>query len=134
MKKIKILLIDDDPVFLSITKDTLKYMPFLGKINCITHVIDARQYLDLCIVNGHAFPDIIFLDIHMPGIGGLDFADLYNRRYANQYPDTRLVILSSSRLYRDKIKALEIPAVKECIQKPLTEEILNNLLQQQTAH
>lgn len=127
MKKAKILLIDDDILFLSLTRRTLQQASYLQKINCISHVKEAREYLDSCIAGGCPFPDVIFLDIDMPGIGGLDFADLYSRRYAEQYPDTKLVILTSSNSRRDKIKALEISAVKDFVQKPLTEEKLNRL-------
>lgn len=86
VKKVKILLIDDDILFLSLTRRTLQQASYLQKINCIIHVKEAREYLDSCIIGGPPFPDVIFLDIDMPGIGGLDFADLYSRRYLNNTP------------------------------------------------
>ena len=128
MKKAKILLIDDDELFLSLTIRTLKRSSYLKKINCKTHVKDAREYLDRCITNGQPFPDAIFIDVDMPGIGGLDFAELYSRRYAERFPETKLVILSSSICRKDKAKALAIPGVDEFVEKPLTEEKLNQLL------
>jgi CheY-like chemotaxis protein len=128
MEKIKILLIDDDELFLSLTSRTLQRSSYSKKINCISHVKEAREYLDYCVEKERPFPDIIFLDINMPGIGGLDFADLYSRRYAERFPDTKLVILSSSISRKDKAKALEMPAVDEFVQKPLTEEKLHSLL------
>lgn len=128
MKKAKILLIDDDTLFLSLTERSLRQTSYLKKINCLTHVKDAREYLDSCIENELSVPDLIFLDINMPGISGLDFADLYSRRYADQFPDTKLVILTSSNCYKDKLKAMKIPGVDEFVQKPLTEEKLTQLL------
>lgn len=130
MKKAKILLIDDDELFLSLTTKSLRQASYLKKVCCISHVKEARKYLDSCIEKGRRFPDIIFLDINMPGIGGLDFADLYGRRYASRFPQTKLVILSSSNSRKDKDKALEIPAVQQYIQKPLTEEKLSSLILQ----
>ena len=129
MKKAKILLIDDDPLFLSLTRKTLKEADCLEKISCVSHAKEARQYLDFCIEGEIPFPDAIFLDINMPGIGGMDFAELYSRRYADQFPDTKLVMLTSSYSSKDKQKAMEIPAVQEVVQKPLTQEMLNQLLQ-----
>ncbi|WP_224996236.1 response regulator [Cesiribacter sp. SM1] len=128
MKKSKILLIDDDPYFLSLTSKTLKDAAYLEKIKCITHVKEAREYLDFCIDGEIPFPDAIFLDINMPGIGGMDFADLYSRRYAHDHPNTKLVILTASSSWKDKVKALEIPAVDDVVQKPLTIKKLNSLL------
>ena len=95
----------------------------------MNHVRDAREYLDFCLANGDSFPDAIFLDINMPGIGGLDFADLYSRRYAEHFPETKLFILTGSISGKDKAKALQIPGVDEFVQKPLTEEKLSQLLQ-----
>lgn len=128
MKKTKILLIDDDPFFLSLTSKKLNSASFLEEVKCVTHVKDAREYLDSCVEEGIAFPDFIFLDVKMPGIGGMDFADLYSRRYAQDHPDTKLVILSAFCSRKDKVKAMEIPAVDEVVQKPLTIEKLNKLL------
>lgn len=128
MKKTKILLIDDDPLFLSLTSKKLHSASFLEEIKCVTHVKDAREYLDFCINEEAPFPDVIFLDVKMPGIGGMDFADLYSRRYAQDNPDTKLVILSAFCSRKDKEKAMEIPAVDEVVEKPLTIEKLNRLL------
>ncbi len=128
MKKAEILLIDDDELFLRLTESSLKKNSFLKRINCISHVKDAREYLDTRMVEEESFPDIIFLDVNMPGIGGLDFADLYSRRYADYFPDTKLVILTSSCSRKEKIKAMQIPAVDEVVEKPLTEEKLSLLL------
>lgn len=129
--KTKILLIDDDELFLSLTSKALQNVSYLKRINCKSHAKEAREYLDACIEHGYAFPDIIFLDINMPGIGGLEFAELYSRRYAERFPATKLVILSSSISRKDKVKAMEIAAVDEFILKPLTTEKLNELLQEQ---
>ena len=128
MKKAKILLIDDDELFLSLTTRRLRQTSYLKKVKSTSHVKEAREYLDACMEKEVPFPDIIFLDINMPGIGGLDFADLYSRRYAPKFPDTKLVVLTSSNSRKDKAKALEIPGVKEFVQKPLTEEKLTNLI------
>jgi CheY-like chemotaxis protein len=128
MKKAKILLVDDDPLFLSLTRKALGEAACLEKIRTATHVKDAREYLDFCVEGEIPFPDAIFLDINMPGIGGMDFADLYSRRYAHQFPDTKLVILTASSNPKDELKAMKIPAVDAVLQKPLTVEKLNDLL------
>ena len=128
MKKAKILLVDDDPAFLFLTKKNLKNAECLEKISSVAHAKEAREYLDFCIDGDLPFPDAIFLDLDLPGINGMEFADLYSRRYAGQYPDTKLVILTSSDNRMDRANALEIPAVHEFLQKPLTTEKLNSLL------
>lgn len=127
MKK-NILLIDDDELFLTLTRETLKGASFLQQIKCINHVKDAREYLDSCMKDEQNFPDMIFLDLDMPGIGGLDFAELYRRKYAEIFPQTKLVVLSSSIYWKDRKHAMGIPCVAAFLQKPLTEDKVQQLL------
>lgn len=128
MKKIKVLLVDDDDMFLFLTEKTLEEVSYLDYINSIKSVKEARAYLDSCIASQSPFPDVIFVDMNMPEMSGMDFANLYSQEYAAQYPETKLVILTSSISRKEKVKAMDIPAVNDFIQKPLTEEMLNSLL------
>lgn len=89
----------------------------------------AREYLDECVATQKPFPKVIFLDIELPGIGGLEFADLYSKKYHALFPETRLVILSYSIWWKDKHAALSIPGVYDFLNKPLTEEKLQLVLQ-----
>lgn len=122
-----VLLIDDDDLFLYLTERTLQKAPCLGKINSCSSVAEARVYLDSCISSQQPFPDAIFVDVNMPGMNGMDFADLYSQEYAPHKPETKLVILTSSISRKEKVKAMEIPAVNDFMQKPLTTEKLNSL-------
>lgn len=123
-------MIDDDSDFLFLTRKKLMSAAGLEKVSCVTHVREAREYLDFCIEGALPFPDAIFLDIDMPGIGGMDFAELYSRRYADAFPDTKLVIITASSSSIDRVQAMRIPAVDKFVQKPLTLEKLNSLLQE----
>lgn len=127
IKKKSILLVDDDRLFLTLTQKKLQKIPYLDQVNCILTAQEAREYLDACVSSQLAFPDVIFLDINMPGIGGMDFADLYGRRYAEHAPKTRLVMLTSSNSNKERKLALKIPAVDDFIQKPLSEEKLSRV-------
>lgn len=126
-RKQRILLVDDDSLFLALTEKRLKKLPYLDQVSCILDVKEAREYLDACVRDNLPFPDVIFLDINMPGIGGMDFADLFGRRYADYAPRTRLVMLTSSNSSRERKLALTIPAVDDFIQKPLTDEKLSRV-------
>lgn len=128
MKKAEILLIDDDTLFLFLTEKTLdKYRGQLN-IKSIDNVKEALAYLEACKAGEHHFPDGIFVDLNMPGMCGMDFAGLYNEQYAPLFPDTKLVMLTSSISRKEKEKAMNIPAVNDFIQKPLTKDKLIHLL------
>ena len=128
MERPKILMIDDDPLFLSLTEMTLKDSPRLGDINGIADVEDAKSFLDSCKSGENPFPDAIFVDMNMPGMNGMDFVELYRREYAKLFPQTKLVMLTSSISRKEKIRALEFPEISDFMEKPLTEDKLNHLL------
>lgn len=133
MKKHKLLLIDDDPLFLMLTKRVLKDSPYIAQLDTVESVPAAQAYLKSCSDNGQPFPEIIFVDIEMPMVGGLEFATDFSSSFYRQHPQTKLVMLSSSISQKDREKAFEIEAVAGFIEKPLTKSKLQQLLGLQSA-
>lgn len=128
MKKAEILLIDDDSLFLFLTEKTLDKYRDQVHIRSIDNVKDALVYLEQCKAGEQQFPDSIFVDINMPDMSGMDFAGKINQLYAHLYPDTKVVMLTSSISRKEKEQAMQIPVVKDFIQKPLTKEKLSQVL------
>ena len=134
MKKFKVLLIDDDELFLFLTEKTLKKTSCLESFSSFKDTTEAKAYLDSCIAEQAPFPDVIFVDMNMPGMNGEDFAILYSEKYMEQFPETKLVILTSSISRKEKVRAMEIPAVVDFMQKPLTEEKLQSIFESTRIH
>lgn len=65
---IKAIAIDDEPIALSIVEKHAKRIPYLEVEASFTNAFDALAYLKTSKV------DLIFLDINMPDISGLEFA------------------------------------------------------------
>ncbi len=130
MKKAKVLLIDDDELFIFLTTKILRKAPCLEKLDTMESVDKAKVYLSDCEKNSILFPDIIFVDMNMPKMNGMEFAQFYNEQYAPQHQETKLIILTSSISRKEKEKALFIPAVHDFMQKPLTVDMLNSLILQ----
>lgn len=128
MKRSKILMIDDDKLFLKLTEMSLKDSPSLENIDSFDDVEEARAYLESCKANTKPFPDAIFVDMNMPIMNGIDFAKLFAEEYSQICPRTKLVMLTCSISRKEKAKAMAIPAVSDFIEKPLTEEKLRQLL------
>jgi two-component SAPR family response regulator len=126
-KKINVLLVDDDDLFLFLTERTLNKSACLENINSCGSVAEAQAYLENCEKGPSPFRDVIFVDMNMPLMTGMDFAEWYNEKYGLTHQDSRLVILTSSISRKEKVKAMEIPAVYDFMQKPLTPEKLNSL-------
>lgn len=66
-KKIKCIAIDDEPVALDIISDYVGKIPFMELLNTYRNALTAIEFLQ----NNQV--DLIFLDINMPEINGIDF-------------------------------------------------------------
>lgn len=77
------------------------------------------------------WPDIIFVDLHMPDMSGYEFVDTYLEQFSVQEQrGSRLYFLTSSISQRDTKKTKEYPQVSGIMTKPLTEEKLKELIKE----
>jgi two-component system, LytTR family, response regulator len=66
---IRCLAIDDEPLALELLVDNISKVPFLQLIDSCDNVMDAMKVMQ------QQPPDLIFLDIQMPGLTGLQFIE-----------------------------------------------------------
>lgn len=107
ISSIKFIAIDDDPLDLLTLTEFSKTFPFLQNCGTFSNALEgleSQQYIK---------PDLVFLDIEMPGISGLDL--LYKIR--DQVPI--LVFITSHPEYA--LEGYKLSAL-DYILKPLTEE------------
>lgn len=92
----------------------------MEKTTCLTNGLEGIQYLEkACMGHAGTFPDLIFLDIHMPHMNGWNFLNLYTARFAQLYPNTRVVLITTTLDKEELIKALDYPVILTCLQKPV---------------
>ncbi len=73
------------------------------------------------------FPDVIFLDLNMPGKDGFAFLDEFESLPDEVKTKVRVVVLSSSISPEDINRASTNPRVLKYINKPLSEKYLEAL-------
>ena len=123
----KLLLVDDDEVTITICRIVLSKAGFAKEIDIAKHGQQALDYLEsLSKTNSHQ-PGLILLDLNMPVMDGWDFLDNYMKSYASIFRETKIVILSSSINPEDFKKADQYPAVINFINKPLTNQRVEEL-------
>ena len=127
MTKKNILLIDDDPLFLMLTRKLLEKETYLERIDTATSVEEAEQYF-LGLKAENAYPDAVFIDINMPLVNGLELARQLHHEYLAAKPDTKVFILSSSISQRDRVTAEKLDAVYDYMEKPLSASVLRKAL------
>jgi response regulator of citrate/malate metabolism len=128
-KKIENLwIIDDDPM----ASFYIKRLAELGELaNIITIYDKARGALDYLLLHRESFeqlPDVILLDIYMPEMDGWTFLKVFAETQDQFVKPIDIFIISSSDHLKDINKARSLPHVKAYLQKPVTLEVLRNLV------
>ena len=121
------LLVDDDECTNFIMDRILKNIKGLESYKIESDSYEAFKYLEKCEQQGK-FPDIIFVDLKMPGITGMEFIKEYEKKFVEKFPESRIIVLSSSARERDRKESLNHISVRDFINKPLTREKIGSLV------
>lgn len=128
MKLNCILLIDDDYATNLYHKMVIKDADCTNKIIVKTSAIDALEYFKSPFDEENPRPTMVFLDINMPKMTGWEFMEEYKKLDRSQQAENIIVMLSTSSHPEDLRRAQENPLIKEYRGKPLSEEILHDLV------
>ncbi|KIN71783.1 response regulator [Sulfitobacter guttiformis] len=126
----RILLVDDDAVTNMMHRRVIERS---GRVKVIDVATDGQEALDLLcgdLAARRPLPELIFLDINMPGMGGFEFLEHYANLAID--PDSQLIIvmLSTSLLAADHARAEADPNVHSFCDKPLRVEKLLELVEE----
>ena len=123
----KILCIDDDPIALLLSKLLITKFCLSSEIVALNNGEEALNYLsqfENLKKNKENDKLVVFLDLNMPIMDGWEFLEKFeNELYAN-YPNIKIILLSSSVDPSDIEKSNQFPMVLEFMSKPLSKEIL----------
>lgn len=123
-----ILLIDDDAATNFINSHLLKKIDCAEDITVKENGQEAIEYLKEAYGAGKT-TDLIFLDINMPRMNGWEFLEAYQHIQHPAGQRTVIVMLTTSPLLEDQLKATSIDVVAEFRNKPLNREMLQGVLQ-----
>lgn len=123
----KVLCIDDDQITLMLCAYSIKKAEFAKSIETFTDAKGALTYFKNIKESGMESPQLIFLDLNMPGMNGWEFLDAFNHEFSNFFPEIKVVILTSSIDPEDKKKSYSYKNVINFIHKPLNTEHLNGI-------
>ncbi|MCY7329585.1 MAG: response regulator [Saprospiraceae bacterium] len=121
-----ILLVDDDAEDNYFHQIIINEMNITERIEVALNGVEALNFLKK---ENQIHPDIIFLDINMPKMNGWEFMEAYKELRADQKAKVVVVMLTTSENPEDKKRAGQFPDIIGFNSKPLTEEILNRILE-----
>jgi CheY-like chemotaxis protein len=120
VKKInKILLVDDDQVTNYLNNSVIEKLNLAEEVVMKANGLDAISFIKEVCKPLNQYPDLIFLDLTMPGMDGFEFLQEFEKLCASVKYDIYLVVLSSSNAGEDLIKLRQLGNYYY-IQKPLT--------------
>ncbi len=123
-----VLIIDDNLIDLYIAARMITKNNFGKKVLQYSSAIEALQYLQENQENIPGLPDVIFVDIYMPGMSGFEFMAEYDKLQTALKKHCRVFIISSSVDEQDVAKANKDKNILAMEEKPITKEFLNGIL------
>lgn len=122
----KVVLIDDDQVNNFVCESIIKSEKFADEVTSFEYAEDALEYLKhIATQQPEEFPDLIFLDINMPGMDGWSFIEEYKLLPEEATRHCCLFMLSSAVDRKDIICAKSYKEIRDFFSKPLSPEILS---------
>ncbi|MBZ4033271.1 response regulator [Flavobacterium sp. 17A] len=126
----QILCIDDDPITLMLCKKVISKSSFSHEIITAQNGEEALHHFNtLKYTNdkNRRKPELIFLDLNMPIMGGWEFLDHFTSPDYNEFNSAPVIVLSSTIDPEDLAKAKKYPIIIDFLSKPITQQMLEYL-------
>ena len=118
-----VLLVDDNPVDNLVNRELINQSGFSAKTQVLESAKATLEFLKTA--SDDELPQLIFLDILMPGMDGFQFLDEFALLDERIRTRCKIVMLSSSDSFKDLNRANKNIFVRRFLNKPLTVEMLN---------
>ena len=119
-----IVLIEDNETTSFLNNRLLSRLGVARQVSSFSKADEASRFL---WESEQAAPDLVFVDLKMPGMSGFDFLEQYSRLPAETQDRTVVAVLTTSMHSADTARVAQYPNV-EYLTKPLTEEKMQRLL------
>jgi len=128
MKKANILLVDDDEIYLYLTKRLLNDISEEIAVSSFTDGEQAIDFIKVCTEAKAALPDIILLDVNMPFLDGWGFLKEFKKLKPRLEDKILIYLVTSSELEKDKKYAQDFEELTGYYVKPISEDNLLEIL------
>ncbi len=123
----RVLLIDDSYIDNLINRKIIESSNFAEQIKVMESPVEAMEYLKDLAATNSPLPEVVFLDLRMPGMSGFDFLTELQEVNGLNNNVFKIFVLSSSLDPSDHKRIEENHLVSKFIGKPLTRFVLETL-------
>ena len=124
-----IVLVDDNETTSFLNNRLLGRLALADQVSTFARADEAfEQFWGNEKPSADTVPDLVFVDLKMPGMSGFDFLALYNTLPQAVQDQTVMAVLTTSMHGADTARVAQYPNV-EYLTKPLTEEKMRKLLE-----
>lgn len=124
----RVMLVDDDEVYLFAATKTLEATGLAGKIDVCNNGLDAINFISDHLSSPSALPEIMFIDINMPVMDGWEFLEAYQNLQSKLTSKIKIYILSSSVDKNDILRSKQYESVVDYIVKPVFKAKFSEIL------
>lgn len=128
MKPVKLFLVDDDKIFVFLTKKIVEDTGIDTDIHVFTDGQETIDYLKSIIDKPEFLPDLICLDLSMPVMDGWEFLNEYMQMLPQIHKKIPIYLVSSSISPHDIERAKSVGVVSDFIIKPIDKEKIKEVL------
>jgi CheY-like chemotaxis protein len=123
-----IMLVDDDPDDNYIHQLVIADWGKCDTVRVVENGIDALTYLSNTTAPDYIRPEVILLDINMPGMNGFEFLEEYHQLADQLKSNVVVMMLTTSLNPSDEDRAERFNEVTGYRNKPLTKAMLDDVL------
>lgn len=117
--------IDDNEIDQRLYKRVIMNSGLVEKVVCFTYADEALEHLK---AHHNLTVDLIFLDINIPRMSGLEFLEAATRELHDDFAKVVVAMLTTSLNDADRERAERFAVVKQFINKPLGDEHVRDVI------
>jgi len=124
----RVMLVDDNDIDLLIMSHMIKKNHFAETVSKYSMPAKALEFLETHQNEPETWPQLIFLDIHMPVMTGFEFMAAYSKLSAKLRAYCKVYIISSSNNDKDLVRVKNERDVVGFHEKPMSKAFLEEIL------